>query len=173
MTALPADIYRPELWHDFFIMTGGASAALTGLVFVAMSLNLRVIFRDATNTYRAIGTLAGFVSAFMVSAFALMGEQNHVSLGLDWLLVSSVASYIYWSGIVVGNRRGGSGIGVRTPRIVLGTLIYLAQNLGAIVLLLGNISVLYIAATAMILSIPFSISGAWLLLVGIHRGQSD
>jgi hypothetical protein len=34
------DIYRPEEWHDFFVMLGGAAAVLTGLVFVALSLNL-------------------------------------------------------------------------------------------------------------------------------------
>jgi hypothetical protein len=27
-----------DKWHDFFIMVGGGAAALTGLVFVAMSL---------------------------------------------------------------------------------------------------------------------------------------
>jgi hypothetical protein len=30
--------YVPEAWHDFYIMTGGAAAALTGLAFVAVSL---------------------------------------------------------------------------------------------------------------------------------------
>jgi len=51
----PVDIYRPDQWHDFFMMVGGGTAALTGLVFVAMSLNLRVIDQDATHRYRAIG----------------------------------------------------------------------------------------------------------------------
>ncbi|MGA8923146.1 MAG: hypothetical protein WB682_08365 [Candidatus Dormiibacterota bacterium] len=40
------DIYRPDQWHDYFITVGGASAALTGLVFVAMSLNPGVIAQD-------------------------------------------------------------------------------------------------------------------------------
>ncbi len=53
------DIFRPEQWHDFFITVGGGAAALTGLVFVAMSLNVSVIARDATHRYRAIGTLTG------------------------------------------------------------------------------------------------------------------
>src|SRR6266498_5943032 len=53
------DIYRPDQWHDFFITVGGGAAALTGLVFVAMSLNVAVIAQDATHRYRAIGTLTG------------------------------------------------------------------------------------------------------------------
>jgi Flp pilus assembly protein TadB len=38
-----ADAFRPDQWRDFFIMVGGAAAVLTGLVFVAMSLNVTVI----------------------------------------------------------------------------------------------------------------------------------
>jgi hypothetical protein len=36
---MTTDIYRPDEWHDFFLTVGGASAVLTGLVFVALSLN--------------------------------------------------------------------------------------------------------------------------------------
>jgi hypothetical protein len=53
------NVYRHEEWHDFFVMVGGAAAALAGLVFVAMSLNLATIFQDPTHRFRAIGTLAG------------------------------------------------------------------------------------------------------------------
>jgi hypothetical protein len=35
-------VYRPEFWHDFFVMVGGRAAVLSGLVFVAMTLNLDV-----------------------------------------------------------------------------------------------------------------------------------
>jgi hypothetical protein len=44
-----ADIFRPDQWHDFLVMVGGAAAALTGLVFVALSLNLEIVVRDATH----------------------------------------------------------------------------------------------------------------------------
>jgi CRP-like cAMP-binding protein len=73
-------VYQPEQWHDFFVMVGGAAAALAGLVFVAMSLNLATIFQDAMHRFRAIGTLAGFTSVFSISALALMGGQNHVAI---------------------------------------------------------------------------------------------
>ena len=80
--------------HDFLIMVGGAAAALTGLVFVAMSLNLEVIARDATHRHRAIGTLTGFTAAFMICALALMGDQNEQEAGVEWLVISGVAAGI-------------------------------------------------------------------------------
>jgi len=55
---MAVDIYRPEQWHDFFVMVGGGAAALTGLVFVALSLNLESIAKDATHRYRANGISA-------------------------------------------------------------------------------------------------------------------
>src|SRR6266581_765007 len=67
------DVFRPDQWHDFFIMVGGGAAALTGLVFVAMSLNVAVIAQDPTHRYRAIGTLTGFTAAFVICSLAVMG----------------------------------------------------------------------------------------------------
>jgi hypothetical protein len=48
-----ADIFRPGQWTDFFVLVGTGAVTLTGLVFVAMSLNLKAIVIDATHRYRA------------------------------------------------------------------------------------------------------------------------
>jgi hypothetical protein len=32
-------VYNASQWRDFFVMVGGGAAALTGLVFVAMTLS--------------------------------------------------------------------------------------------------------------------------------------
>jgi hypothetical protein len=37
--------YDPSEWADFFVASAGASAALTGLVFVAVSINIDRILR--------------------------------------------------------------------------------------------------------------------------------
>jgi hypothetical protein len=106
-----ADIYRPDQWHDFFITVGGASAALTGLVFVAMSLNLSVIAQDATHRYRAVGTLAGFSAIFVICGLGVMGGQDHRAVGLEWLIVSAVAAVIYVYGYIQAIRFGESSVG--------------------------------------------------------------
>ncbi|MGA7911246.1 MAG: hypothetical protein WCC30_06830 [Candidatus Dormiibacterota bacterium] len=105
------DIYRPDQWHDYFITVGGASAALTGLVFVAMSLNPGVIAQDQTHRRRAVGTLAGFTAIFVICALGVMGGQDHRAIGLEWLTVSAVATVVYVYGYIQAIRFGGSSSG--------------------------------------------------------------
>ena len=168
-----SDVYAPGQWHDFFMMVGGATAALTGLVFVSMSLNLSVIAQDATHRNRAIGTLAGFMAIFLVSALALLGDQDHVSLGAEWLAVATAAGAIYVYGYIDAVRLGGSSAGLSVLRLSFGTACYLAQAVGAALLLAGALAGLYVAAAAMIIYLPHLISGSWLLLVGVHREQVE
>ena len=163
--------YSPELWHDFFLMVGGGAAALAGLVFVAMSLNLDVVMRDATHRYRAIGTLTNFVGVFVVCALALMGGQGHAAVGIGWLLASTGAGAAYVYGYLRARTAGGSRTTLSMVRTMTGTGLYLAQIVGSVLLLLDATTGLYIAAAAMVILTAYSVSGAWLLLVGVHQGR--
>jgi hypothetical protein len=163
--------YSPNQWRDFFVMLGGGSAALTGLVFVAMSLNLEAITRDATHKYRAISTLTGFVAAFAISALALLGGEDGTDVGIEWLAVSSLATAIFLAGYVLGQRQGGTSFGLYPARLVIYTAAYVAQITGAALLVRGQIAGLYIASVAVIFQICFAIWGAWLLILGA-RNQS-
>ncbi len=130
------DIYRPDQWHGFLVMVGGGAAALTGLVFVALSLNLESIAKDATHRYRAIGTLAGFTAAFIVCALVLMGNQNHLTVGIEWLAISTIAAVFYVYGYIQALKIGRSSAGLRLNRLVGGTACYIAEIVGAILLIL-------------------------------------
>ena len=68
-------------WQNFFLMVGGGAAALAGLVFIAMSINLSIITQDATHRNRAIATLTGFTAVFMVCAFVLIWSSKPT---IDW-----------------------------------------------------------------------------------------
>jgi hypothetical protein len=171
LAMLAADAYRPDQWHDFFLMVGGAAAALTGLVFVALSLDLGVVMSDATHRYRAIGTLTNFAGIFVVCALALMGGQNHVAIGTEWLVVSSTAGAVYVTGYLRARTSGGSQTTLSVLRTVSGTGFYGAQVVGSIVLLAGATAGLYIAAVAMVVLAAYSVSGAWLLLVGVQQDE--
>lgn len=165
------DIYRPDVWHDFFLMVGGGAAALTGLVFVAMSLNIGVIARDETHLHRSIGTLTSFGGAFVISALALMGYQDHVILGCEWLVVAAGTTLVYVSGYLHAIRRGGSRVGLGNLRLAFGTGLHVVQVVGAGLFALGYLAGLYVAALTMVVLLGFMISGAWLLIVGVERAK--
>jgi hypothetical protein len=167
-----AEIYRPAEWHDFFIMVGGAAAALTGLVFVAISLNVDVVAGDPTHRHRAIGTLTGFTAVFTICALGVMGGQDYRALGVEWLLVACAGAFVYVYGYVQAIRLGGSSVGIRSHRLIGGTSLYLTEVVGAALLLAGNVHGLYVAAIAMVLLLAFMITGAWLLIMGISEELS-
>ena len=76
--------YNDLAWHDFFIGTiGTVAAALTGLLFVAISINLEQILKYPQLPGRAAGTLGILVSALVVSGFALAPGQGSRTLGIE------------------------------------------------------------------------------------------
>jgi len=160
---LAADIFRPEQWTDFFLLVGTGAVTLTGLVFVAMSLNLKAIAIDATHRYRAINTLTGLALVFMRCALVLMGAQNHRSIGAELFIVSGISTAIFVRGYAQAIRMSS---GLQLSRIVNGSLIHLAEMVGAALFFFGHLPGLYIAAVAMLVNTCYMISAAWLLVIG-------
>jgi hypothetical protein len=158
-----------DQWQNFFVMVGGGAAALAGLVFIAMSINLSIITRDATHKNRAIATLTGFTAVFMVCGFALIGNQNYLWVGVEWLVVSIVPTITYIRVYIRAKKMGRSSVGLSIGRFIVGTTCYIAQIIGSIVLISGYVAGLYVASVAMVLSFAFFISGAWLLIIGVYE----
>ncbi|HEY4248106.1 MAG TPA: hypothetical protein VGM64_14745 [Lacunisphaera sp.] len=153
-------------------MVGGGTAALAGLIFVAISINPGIIIRNSTHKNRAINMLTGFTAVFMACSFALIGNQHLLALGLEWVALWLIATAVFIRGYVRAIRAGMSSIGLTIPRLAGGTICYLAEVLGAIFLIFGNSTGLYIAAIATVVLFGFLISGAWLLIIGIHEDQA-
>jgi hypothetical protein len=160
-----------DKWHDFFVMVGGGAAALAGLVFIAMSINLSIITRDATHKNRAIATLTGFTAVFMICAFALIGNQDYQWIGVEWLVVSIVPTITYIRVYIRATKTGRSSVGLSIGRFIVGTTCYLAQIIGSVLLISGYVAGLYVASVAMVLSFAFFISAAWLLIIGVYENQ--
>ena len=154
------------------MMVGGGAAALAGLVFIAMSINLPIINRDATHKNRAIATLTGFTAVFMVCAFALIGNQTYRWLGVEWLILALVPAITYIRVYVRATKTGLSSVGLSIGRFIMGTSCYAAQIVGSVMLIFGHAAGLYIASAAMVLSFAFFISAAWLLITGVHENRA-
>ena len=161
-----------DQWNNFFIMVGGGAAALAGLVFIAMSINLPIITRDATHKNRAIATMTGFTAIFLICALALIGKQNYQWIGVEWLVVTLVPTITYIRVYVQATKIGRSSVGLSVGRFIMGTTCYVAQIVGCVLLIAGHVAGLYVASVAMVLSFAFFISAAWLLITGIHENQA-
>src|SRR5271169_4268307 len=126
-----------DQWDNFFVMVGSGAAALAGLIFVAMSINPEVIIRNSTHKNRAINMLTGFSAVFIACSFALIGHQSPEVLGFERIFLWLIATVVFVRGYVVAIRSGMSSIGLNMPRLAGGTMCYLAEVIGAILLILG------------------------------------
>jgi hypothetical protein len=163
----------PEQWMNFFLMVGAGSATLAGLVFVAMTINLRDTIRDATHRFRAINMLTGFTAAFLVSALALMGNQTFRAIGVEWLVVSLLATAINTNGYIQAFRLRSSLYALSAFRIVGGSACYAGQLVGATLLIFGSVAGVYVCAISLVVSFVFFVSGSWLLVVGPAPSADD
>jgi hypothetical protein len=90
--------YATEGWGEFFLAEAGASAALGGLLFVAVSINLQRIVTLRSLPEAALGTIVLLVAVLLVSSFALVPAQPHWVLGtevlvvgiIDWLILTAI-----------------------------------------------------------------------------------
>ena len=98
--------YAPADWHEFFVPGAGASAALLGLLFVTISINLEHILKHRHLPGRAAGTLGTLLSVLVVCSFGLAPGQSNRTLGVEILATGAVvATQAIW--VSVGKRNPG------------------------------------------------------------------
>jgi hypothetical protein len=162
-------MYQPAVWHDYFLMVGGGAAALTGLVFVAMTLHLEDITGDPVHRHRARTILTGLTAVFIRCALVLMGGQNGEAVAVELIVVLVVVEVILYNSIRSAAASADRGVLLRT----LGSFACLVvEQVGALILFFGNEGGLYVVAVGMMSSFIFMVTGAWLLLVGVGVQQA-
>jgi hypothetical protein len=161
--------YNPSLWHDYFFMVGGGAAALTGLVFVAMTLHLDQITTDPVHRHRARTILTGLTAVFIRCALVLMGGQGAQAVAVELAAVLVVVEFILFNSIRQAARSADNGVLWRT----IGSFACLVlEQAGAVVLFFGGAWGLYVVGLGMMSSFIFMVSGAWLLLVGVGAQEA-
>lgn len=162
-------MYQPTVWHDYFLMVGGGAAALTGLVFVAMTLHLEEVTTDPVHRHRARTILTGLTAVFIRCALVLMGGQNGQAVALELIIVLAVVEAILYRSIREAARSADRGVLLRT----FGSFACLiTEQIGALILFAGNSWGLYLVGVGMMSSFIFMVTGAWLLLVGVGAREA-
>jgi hypothetical protein len=160
-----------EGWGDFFLGELGASAALGGLLFVAISLNLTRILSVPSLPDRALAALGLLLAILTVSSFMLIPGQPAMLIGLETLIVG-IALAALGIRVMQRSRRDtqshpDSKFGINAVMFAIAILPYIA---GGIVMLAGELDVgLYFVAAAIVFSFLKAVLDAWVLLVEINR----
>lgn len=164
---LPMDLYQPDQWHDFFLATAGAAAALTGLLFVAISLHIRFVATDPTYRSMGRGSLVGLVMVLVLSLVVLI-HQPAVWLGVELCVVG--IAYIPLGGALQLASMRSSGTSNRRSALVRSGVGYLLAVIGVF----GGLSVvlqlgpgLFIVAFILVGLLLWNLWDAWVLLMGV------
>jgi modulator of FtsH protease len=164
------DGYSLADWGLAFTATASAAAALTGLLFVALSINLRQIVANPGLVARAIEVLIVLSAALILSTLLLMPGQPKSAVAIEIIAIAVAVSAVT------------ARIQLRTDRRALGisTLAFSSRIVGAhtgpFFLVIGAVSLLaqtggglYWVVPALLAMIVVSIIGAWVMLIEILR----
>jgi len=161
--------YDPSEWTDFFVAAAGASAALAGLVFVAVSINVDRILKYAGLPERGLETVLLLMTVLLVSLFGLVPGQSPRALGVElFVLAGCVGGAVLRLPTIRSDDKGGTFAwqlarwGVRGAALIpflVGALSLVAESGGG----------LYWIVAGMIFATTGAVTNAWVLLVEILR----
>ncbi len=161
--------------HDFYILAGTGAAALVGLLFVGLSLHLRVVISVAEVRSLARFTLANFGAVLFVAMFLVI-EENRIAAGLQLIGSAVVTILVVTPSLVdvIRERRGLAASRAERIRILLRFASsgagYLAVGGAGFLLLAGQIDLfMVVIEVSLVLLLAVALRNTWDLLVTVGR----
>jgi hypothetical protein len=163
--------YAPGEWKDLFVAVAGASAALAGLLFVAVSINVERIVKYEGLPERGIEALTMLLVPLVISIAGLLPGQGHVAFGIELLVIAAILVGVLVSLPISSNFPDGiempSHYMVSRQAVRLIGAVPLA--IGALAELFAVAGGLYWVAAAIVFLTLGAVMNAWVLLVEILR----
>jgi modulator of FtsH protease len=161
--------YDASQWTDLFVASAGASAALAGLVFVAVSINVDRILKLEGVPERARVTVMLLLVVVVVSIIGLIPGQDRVALGAELLGLGLLFAAGIGRLTVESLPRGPAPRSWIVSRLVVsatGTLPFIVAGASLLAEAGGG---LYWVAAGIVFAIAGGVANAWVLLIEILR----
>jgi hypothetical protein len=167
--------YRIGEWQDFALAHVGASAALLGLVFVGISINLRDIIGSGSLVHRAAEAVMLLGTVLAVSTVVLIPGQRNEILSTELIAIAVITFatvYFFQRDAVTQSADPGSGGPPRGSLALrrmlgLGTAVLIA--LAGVTLAAETGGGLYWLPAAILAAYVGALTNAWILLIEILR----
>ena len=158
-------------WVDFYVAEVGASAALAGLLVVAISINISKIMSFPALPGRAAQTLIMIGGSLVIASLALLPGQPPDILGIE-VVVVALADFVcslQQTRNVMRLRGANDPLLWSVLPILLGMVVAVPTFVGGVMLIVGQDGALYWVAVGIILSLVVTLENGWVLLVEILR----
>ena len=158
--------YLPGMWRDFAVTVAGLAGALTGLLFVAVSIKSETLARSRSLASRAAQTLVLFMTS-AIAAIVLVAPQPEAVLGAELLALAAISGIA----LFVLDRRGRHDRENRVARYVEraspNMVTAVLTGLAGLTFLLKAGGGLYWMIPAVLASLIGGVINAWLFLIKV------
>jgi hypothetical protein len=157
-------------WENFFLGELGASAALTGLIFVGISINLSTIMKSSYLPNRVLEALVVLVAVLFLASLLLVPHQSSFAMGMEALLLGLCEWVIIVLLQIDSLQKMDTKFRLAFARVILVCqLATLSFIIAGILLLVGGTTGLYWIVAATLLSFLAAFVDIWVLVIEINR----
>jgi hypothetical protein len=157
-------------WQTLLSVQAESAATLSGLVFVAVSINLKTVLTSPGLPGRAAESLAQFLQVFFVSTVALIPGQTPGALAAEIIVVALLCWALQGaSQIRYARSKSGHPKWWLIVRIVQTHLGSIPLFIAAILLFFVSPAGLYWLVPGFLFSFLAGVMNAWILLIEINR----
>ncbi len=166
--------YSPGSWSELFLAAAGATAALSGLIFVGLSVNIRTVLetekREGGNFLSSRG-LEALAALLIVLVISLIGLVPGIPRGVlaAFILLTAVGSVTSPVRALVASRRQAALHVTTVVRLIAAAGLTVTLLLAGVTLATGHGGGLYWLPAAFVLAIAIAAINAWVLLVEVLR----
>jgi len=163
--------YDSGAWQNFYVMTGGAAAALTGLLFVAMSIHSKAIMAHPVFGSRAVTTLISLLTQLALAGVVLAPGQSVLVQGIE--VETAALLSVLWSAIsiwrvrqelVVSETRSAFRVTMEILGGSIWLILFLASGLSLILRVGGGF---YLLAVVMLFMFGWNVYFCWSLIAEV------